>query len=127
MRIPYGSIKQSMFTKRLPDLLGQALYETAEMIRSEDKSFTTLARIEAVKSLACQYYKTYGNKLYQPKQAFLTALTLTGLPSNENAHIYFLVSKDNVGQSLLIVDGTLNDFYFKNTFPFAVLAIKFVT
>lgn len=125
MSFRHAVIKESMFTKRLPALLGTALFETAELILSGDKSFTTLARIEAVKSLACQYYKTYGNQLYHPKQAFLTALT--DLFPKENANIFFLVNRDNIGHSLLIVDGTLNDFYFEKSFPVAVLSIKFVT
>lgn len=121
MRFPNGLIKESMFTKQLPDLLGQALFDTAELILSGDKSFTTCARIEAVKSLACQYYKSYSNKSYQPKQALLTAFASLAL--EENADVLFIVG----GHSLLIVDGTVQDLPFSTSLPTAVLAVKFVT
>jgi hypothetical protein len=110
-----------MVFKIIPELLGEALYTTAQLVLSNDKSFSTLSRIEAVKTLACQYYESYSKERFQIKQAHLKVYSASAKPQSEKVDVLFAVHKS---QNVLLIneDTTILD----PSLPFLLIAVKFV-
>lgn len=83
-----------MYTKQLPGLLGQSLYETLQLVQFPDNSYTSVKRIEAVKTLACQYYnRVYVEKMHKAQNTQVQVYDSTA-SKDLTAHVWFVVHPD---------------------------------